>query len=243
MTEIFSPLRTTALMSARTAKYIEAMIREGDDFDYDTWLKRVREEEAEAKQLSATSVLDQQLVSAQLGLQLGATHDQHVWPRRTPAYIAKPVRVARAIGGTIQDLRGKAPKPRLRRWLETIQVTWQDIQASRARDALYDYLRAVFAIVMHFKVRRRTKRLLRHAFEFADLSFDKRADPFTAVIRCTSGGAANNKMISKWARALRYVARRKPVEMRLKAFMKDAGGVNACADRYAKHKRHQRHGR
>jgi hypothetical protein len=38
-------------MSPRTAKYIEAMVREGDNFDYDKWLKRVREEEAQAKQV------------------------------------------------------------------------------------------------------------------------------------------------------------------------------------------------
>jgi hypothetical protein len=72
-------------------------------------------------------------------------------------------------------------------------------------------------------------------FEFADQPFDKNGDPFTAVIRCTCGGAADNKTISKWARALRYAAIRKPPEMRLKAFMKGAGGVNACADRRAKY--------
>jgi hypothetical protein len=32
-----------------------------------------------------------------------------------------------------------------------------------------------------------------------------------------------------------YAAIRKPLEMRLKAFMKGAGGVNACADRHAKY--------
>jgi hypothetical protein len=48
-------------------------------------------------------------------------------------------------------------------------------------------------------------------------------------------------MISKWARALRYAAIRKPPEMRLKAFMNAAGGVNACADGYAdKRRRHRR---
>jgi hypothetical protein len=75
--------------------------------------------------------------------------------------------------------------------------------------------------------------LLRHAFEFADLRFDNDADPFTAVIRCTCGNTADNKMISKWARALRYAAKRKPADMQLKAFMKHAGGVNECAAGYA----------
>jgi hypothetical protein len=50
-----------------------------------------------------------------------------------------------------------------------------------------------------------------------------------ASLRCTCGGGADNKTISKWARALRYASRRKKPEMRLKTFMKDAGGVNAAA--------------
>ena len=79
-------------------------------------------------------------------------------------------------------------------------------QASRTRDAVFGYLEAVFAIVKHYKVRRRTKRLLRHAFKFANLPFDRSADPSTVVIRCTCADRADSKAISKWARALRYVA-------------------------------------
>jgi hypothetical protein len=100
---------------------------------------------------------------------------------------------------------------------------------------VYGYLDAVFAIVAHYKVRRKTKKLLRYAFKFADLSFDKNVDPFTAIIRCTCGDAADNKTISKWARALRYVAWRNDRGAPPKRFMKEAGGVNACADRYAKY--------
>ena len=39
---ISSPFRETALLSSRTAKYVEAMIREGDNFDYVSWLKKVQ---------------------------------------------------------------------------------------------------------------------------------------------------------------------------------------------------------
>jgi hypothetical protein len=96
-------------------------------------------------------------------------------------------------------------------------------------------LDAVFAIVEHYRVRRKTNRLLRHAFEFANLPFDKNADPFSAVIRCTCSNTVDTKMISKWARALRYVARRNEAGMRLKTFVKEAGGINACADLYARY--------
>jgi hypothetical protein len=37
-----------ALMSPRSAKYVEALIREGNNFGYQKWLQQVREEEAEA---------------------------------------------------------------------------------------------------------------------------------------------------------------------------------------------------
>jgi hypothetical protein len=79
-----------------------------------------------------------------------------------------------------------------------------------------------------------TNRLLRHAFDFADLPFENNADPFAAVIRCASGGGVDNKTISKWSRALRYVARSKERGCGLRTFMKEAGGINACANLYAK---------
>ena len=99
---------------------------------------------------------------------------------------------------------------------------------------MYGFLMAVFETVMHYQVRRKTKKLLWQAFEFADLPFDKNADPFTAVIRCTSDNI-DGKTISKWARALRYAARSKEPAVRLRTFMKRAGGVNACADLYARY--------
>jgi hypothetical protein len=99
---------------------------------------------------------------------------------------------------------------------------------------VYGYLEAVFAIVIRYKVRRRINRLLRHAFEFANLPFDKSADPFNAIIRCTSERDIDSKTISKWARPLRYVRYCKPAKQSLKKFMTAAGGVNSCADRYAK---------
>ena len=129
----------------------------------------------------------------------------------------------------------KEPKARLRRRLEKICDAWNDFQASRARDAVYGYLEAVFAIVEHYKVRRSIKKLLRHAFKFADQPLDKNANPFTAVIRCTCDDNADSKTISKWTRALRYVAHCKPPKMRVEAFMKSVGGINACADLYARY--------
>lgn len=227
MMPISWPFREPNLMSARTAKYVEALIREGDNFDYDRWLKRLREEEAEANHRSAASSSAQ----ATTGIE-NHVKASHV-DRCTATPMARNLPVARALRRSGQPLRTTTPKARLRRWLEKVRVAWRRFQSNRARDAVYDYLEAVFAIVLHFKVRRRTKRLLRAAFRFADLRFDKTVDPFIAVIRCTSGGGADNKLISKWARALRYAGKRKGSGMTLTEFIKSHGGLNECTRQLA----------
>jgi hypothetical protein len=240
MMPISSPFRNPSLMSPRTVKYVEAMIRQGDGFDHDKWLKRVLEEEAQAKQLRAASSSGQAGADGQIANPVSKSANRDALPHSARALL-RPIPVPRVLSRRTRKMCDKQPKARVRRWLQKLQLAWGEFQGSRARDAVYDYLQVVFAIVMHFKVRRRTKRLLRQAFEFAYLPFDKRVDPFTAVIRCTCGGTADNKMISKWARALRYAAIRKPPETRLKAFMKQSGGVNECTDRYAdKRRRHRR---
>jgi hypothetical protein len=71
-------------MSPRTAKYVDAMIREGDNFDYDEWLKRVREEDAPAKQLVATRTSDE-LGAAQINKPISSStsdrqHDRPISP-------------------------------------------------------------------------------------------------------------------------------------------------------------------
>jgi hypothetical protein len=234
MSEILSTVRVSPLLSPRTAKYVEAMIRGGDNFDYDTWLKRVREEEAEAKQAPAANT-PRDVVAPRIDNPINTPGSRNVKPSLGPALISKPALNPRALRRPHRQAESQTRKTRLRQWLEKVRRAWDDFQASRTRDAVYDYLKAVFATVMHYKARRRTKRLLRHAFGFAKLPFDKNADPFTAVIRCTCGNTVDSKMISKWARALRYVARSKEPDIGLQTFMKEAGGVNACAAQYARY--------
>jgi hypothetical protein len=129
--------------------------------------------------------------------------------------------------------RNETAKPEIRQRLAAVCDAFDQFQESRKRDAVYSYLKAVFTLVVDYKGRRRTKRLLQRAFQFAGLPVDKNADPFATVIRCTSERNVDNKTISKWARALRYVARCKVPSTRLRTFMKKMGGVNSCADRWA----------
>ena len=224
---------SAAFMSPRSEKYVEAMIREGDNFNFAEWLRRVREEEAQAKQAEATGTSGE-LAAARVDKPISTPDDKNAPPNPALRLTPKKIRVPGGLRRLHCRAKSQTPKARLRRWLEKVRAAWNDFQASRARDAVYGYLEAAFAIVEHYRVRRRTTRLLRHAFEFANLPFDTNADPFSAVIRCTSERDIDNKTISKWARALRYATRSKGPDIRLKTFMKDAGGVNACADLYAK---------
>ena len=208
-----------------------ALARGGDNFDYDQWLKRVREEEAQA---DLTAITCREVVAAQVDDPIDTSDSRDTRPILGPAAISKPALSPRALCRPHSQAKSKTPKAPLMRWLERISIAWDDFQASRTRDAVYGYLDAVFAIVEHYRVRRRTKRLLRRAAKFSGQPLENNADPFIAVIRCTSGNGVDSKTIGKWARALRYVAHRKEPRTRLKMFMKKSGGVNACADLYAK---------
>jgi hypothetical protein len=226
MTQISSMFRSAGL-TPRTADYVAALIREGDNFDFGKWLQRVREEEHQATPVRATFTLGDAR-NAELGHPFDPPNSRGAWQYLGPALMT------RAIRRPSHEPARKSAKAQVHRRLTEIHNAWDAFQANRARDAVYGYLEAVFAIVRHYKRRRKTKKLLRHSFKFAALPFDGNADPFTAVIRCTSVDNIDSKTISKWARALRYAARCKVPPARLKTFMKEVGGVNACADRYAK---------
>ena len=229
MSEFLSAVRIPAPVSARTLKYVETLTREGDNFDYYKWLERVREEEAQATQVP-TAIPPRDVVAPRIDNPIKTRDGQQ--PRSSPPSLLMPKALPRT-ARRHQEPQRKTPKARLRRWLEKVHCAWGEFQSDRRRDSVYAYLEAVFAIVEHYRVRRRINRLLRHAFKFANLPFDKNADTFGAVIRCTSGRKADGKIVSKYARALRYASRHKEPDARLKTFMKKAGGVNGCAARYA----------
>jgi hypothetical protein len=220
------------MLSPRTAKYVEALVLEGGDFDYFKWLRRVREEEAQAKQFPATCFLGE-LPPSEIGDLTNTPDLRDVRAISVPVLHAKSATIRTVVYRSDLEPGSKAKKGELRQRLVMVCNAWDDFQECRKRDAVYGYLKAVFALVVDCKGRRRTKRLLRRAFEFAGLPLNKNADPFAAVIRCTSERNVDNKTISKWARALRYAAYCKRPRTKLRAFIKKMGGVNACAERYA----------
>jgi hypothetical protein len=222
------------MFSPRTANFVETMIREGANFDYRTWLERVRGEEAKASETPA-AFSSGESVALEIGVSTNTPEYLDARVNSEPVPSAKSPPIPKAVYASDQEVRGKGSKDRLRQRLMTVCNAWDDFQECRNRDAVYGYLKVVFALVLDCKGRRQTKRLLRRAFQFAGLAFDGNADPFAAVIRCTSERSIDNKTISKWARALRYAAHCKRPRTKLKTFMKKMGGINACADRYTRY--------
>jgi hypothetical protein len=219
MTQISSTFSATR-PTPRIANYVAALIREGDNFDYCEWLEQVREKEAQANR--PTRTITERIASGR-----EPSPNKKLFSGSVPI----PQGLRRLCRRPLRSASGTPITRRLRK----IREAWDEFQANRTRDAVYGYLEVVFAPVKHYKVRRRIEKLLRHASRFANIPFDKDADPFTAVIRCTSDRRADNKTVSKWARALRYASRSKEPAVRLRTFMKRAGGVNACADLYARY--------
>jgi hypothetical protein len=223
------------LSSARTVKYIEALNHEGDKFDYWKWLQSVREEEATQMEHVTPLISSREPTPPKIDNPIDALDRRAAFMLPRLRVVTTPATVRRPLRRINHEAIADTPEARLRRRLEKVCDAWEEFQASRARDAVYLYLAAVAAIVEHYKVRRKTKTLLRQGFKRAGLPFDRNADPFAAVIRCTCQGEIDNKTISKWSRALRYATYGDVPSAELKTFMKKEGGVNPCADRYARY--------
>ena len=144
------------MLSPRTAKYVEAMIREGDNFDYRKWLRRVRDEEAQAKQFPATCFLGE-LPPSEMGDLTNTPDLRDVRAISVPVLHAKSPPTARAVHRSDHKAQRESPQDRLRRRLIRVSDAFDEFQGSRVRDAVYDYLKAVFALVVDYKGRQADK--------------------------------------------------------------------------------------
>jgi hypothetical protein len=101
-------------------------------------------------------------------------------------------------------------KDALERDLERVQDAWDDCQTDRRRDAIYDYLKAVYDLVDWWSAERCEVDRARQALRSRGLLPWPREDVFAAIIRCTADPArADKRTRSKWSRVLRYVTMQK----------------------------------
>ena len=112
---------------------------------------------------------------------------------------------------------------------------WETVQASRDRDAIYQYLTAVFELVAWWAKEGKAVKRASRALHLRGHKSVREPEPFAAVILCTSDpDKVDARTRSKWSRALRYAAEYKDLDESLRDFIKRRGGINACAARYAR---------
>ena len=219
----------------RNARYTEALLREGKDLDYKKWLRQIQEEEAQLKR--ATGVYSGEQTVGQTGeptKALAAPKTSAPNPTAAPNIQKIPDSPNQISWTETETCKTRKSKRSIAWRLGEVCDEWERFQECRSRDAVYDYLRAVFSIVIHYTVRNRVKRLVRRACKFAGLPADMKADPFAVVIRATSEQKVDRKTLSKWSRCLRYAAKCKKPRVGLMPFIKHNGGINACAELFAK---------
>jgi hypothetical protein len=123
----------------------------------------------------------------------------------------------------------------LRQDLLRVRNAWEESQASRKRDAIYRYLTAVFDLVSWWTAEDRALERAHKALRLQRLCPFDGEEPFAAMIRCTADPRKVDKRTrSKWSRVLRYALECKSNSEPLDLFIKRKGGINECADRFAK---------
>jgi hypothetical protein len=119
---------------------------------------------------------------------------------------------------------------------ERLRDLWQKVQVSRDRDAIYEYLRAAYELVLCWKGENQEIQRSRRALKINGLAPSEEPEPFAAVIAASiSPKKLDRRQLSKYSRALRYAASRQCRPRDLKRFIQDRrGGLNACAAKYSR---------
>jgi hypothetical protein len=119
--------------------------------------------------------------------------------------------------------------------LQRLQNEWDAVQASRDRDAIYQYLAAVFEMVAWWAREGMAAKRACRALHLRGYSSDREPEPFAIIIRCTSNpDQVDHRTRGKWSRVLRYAAEFKDLDEPLRDFIKRKGGINECAARYTR---------
>ena len=118
--------------------------------------------------------------------------------------------------------------------LARLRDTWREVQSSCNRDAIFLFLTDVFELVRWWAFDKKESERADRALAIKGLRSRQKIEPYSAVIVATiAPKKIDKRTVSKWSRALRFAAARKPRKKPLRAFIKDEGGINACATAYS----------
>jgi hypothetical protein len=122
----------------------------------------------------------------------------------------------------------------LERTLVRLESEWEEYRSTRDRNAIYQYLAAVFEVVTWWEYTGKAIEYSRRALAMRSHHLKQtKLEPFAAVILC-SAKTVDEKTISKWSRVLRYAAEYKSLGESLQDFIRRKGGINKCAARYTR---------
>jgi hypothetical protein len=94
-----------------------------------------------------------------------------------------------------------------------LQNEWETVQASHDRDAVYQYLSAVFETVAWWAEEGRAIDRVRQALHLRGHQSVREPEPFAAVILCTADrDKVDERTRSKWSRVLRFAAEFKDLD-------------------------------
>ena len=115
--------------------------------------------------------------------------------------------------------------------LRRVRQAYISYQAQRRRNAVFDYLTAVFDIVARWNREQRLQQSLQQARKMpSHVVRTSTSDAYTNVIAFTSDPQkTDSKARSKWARALRWAEATKSKGETLAEFVQRNGGINECA--------------
>jgi hypothetical protein len=119
----------------------------------------------------------------------------------------------------------------LRKTIEDLRELERKCFAARNRFAFYDYLAAVFELYVQLRRRNQAKSWARRIAKLLGLLKQNRTHPIRVIIDATS--TADNKMKSRWTRALRYAWRERKIWTDLASFLRENGGPAGCAKQFA----------
>jgi hypothetical protein len=114
--------------------------------------------------------------------------------------------------------------------LTRVHEAWRESQRRHDRYSVYQYLTAVFDLVMVWQKENRAVDRAKRALFLMRRKCGDNIEPFAAVIRCTSPRKkVDPKARSKWAHALMFAAKYKSPDKPLEEFIRRHGGINLCA--------------
>jgi hypothetical protein len=130
---------------------------------------------------------------------------------------------------TRDHLSGKKLSPSvLKLELEQLCVVWRQVQQTRQRDAVYEFLEAAYGVVSRFNRAGDGRKLLRKLHRL-DHRLKRIQEPYAAAIHFASDYSVDNRTRSKWSRLMRFADQTKKRSELLEDFVRRNGGINACA--------------